>query len=215
MRQSKRPKMKHERHLNPEQEKVGTDVQTQTPAETAPQALTRTPLCIAIDSEGGGIRLLQLMPGGFDDPLDIKLVTSNVNNPEQYHEALSYVWRTGIASQKALLDGVPVAVTPNLDCALRHLRFKVTSRTLWIDALSINQNDVHERNGQVQMMGNIYSSAIGVLGWLGPVDQTDLHLNALECTARCDTVQLRKFEPSGSHTIQLCMQRCCTPKRTR
>lgn len=70
------------------------------------------------------------MPGGFDDPLDTKLVTSNVNNPEQYYEALSYVWGTGIASQKALLDGVPVAVTQNLDCALRHLRFNVTSRTL-------------------------------------------------------------------------------------
>ncbi len=38
---------------------------------------------------------------------------------------------------------------------------------LWIDAISINQNDVPERNSQVELMGDIYTSAVQVIIWLG------------------------------------------------
>ncbi|RDW89512.1 hypothetical protein BP6252_01544 [Coleophoma cylindrospora] len=41
---------------------------------------------------------------------------------------------------------------------------------LWVDALSINQNDTRERSHQVSMMGNIYSSSQMVLVWLGKED---------------------------------------------
>jgi hypothetical protein len=39
---------------------------------------------------------------------------------------------------------------------------------LWVDAICINQEDVLERNHQVQMMRDIYSSADSVAAWLGP-----------------------------------------------
>lgn len=38
---------------------------------------------------------------------------------------------------------------------------------LWIDAISINQNDIPERSKQVSMMGDIYSLSQTVLVWLG------------------------------------------------
>ena len=38
---------------------------------------------------------------------------------------------------------------------------------IWIDALSINQNDSSERNHQVQQMGLIFSRAKNVTSWLG------------------------------------------------
>lgn len=38
----------------------------------------------------------------------------------------------------------------------------------WIDAISINQDDIPERNHQVQMMADIYSNAAFVMVWLGP-----------------------------------------------
>ena len=41
---------------------------------------------------------------------------------------------------------------------------------LWIDAACINQQNVSERNHQVQMMGRIYSNATSVRAWLGPAD---------------------------------------------
>lgn len=47
-----------------------------------------------------------------------------------------------------------------------------TSRNLWIDAVCINQEDIDERNAQVSMMAQIYSSARSSIVWLGPEDET-------------------------------------------
>ena len=38
---------------------------------------------------------------------------------------------------------------------------------MWIDALCINQNDIHERSAQVALMGKIFQQATKVLVWLG------------------------------------------------
>lgn len=39
-------------------------------------------------------------------------------------------------------------------------------RGLWIDAICINQDDIHERGQQVSIMGDIYSRSNGVITWL-------------------------------------------------
>ncbi|KAH7391079.1 heterokaryon incompatibility protein-domain-containing protein [Phaeosphaeria sp. MPI-PUGE-AT-0046c] len=132
-----------------------------------------------IDSENGEIRLLELAPGVFEDEIEINLVHSNLSNSSRSYEALSYVWGTELAPSNALLNGNPTTITSNLDSALRHLRGTIVRRTLWVDALSMNQKDTQERNHQVRMMGKIYSSAQGVIVWLGPVDLADLHLRAV------------------------------------
>jgi hypothetical protein len=56
-------------------------------------------------------------------------------------------------------------------------RLQVYSRELkpgllWIDALFINQTDIHERSHQVNLMSRIYSEAYLVLIWLHP-ESTD------------------------------------------
>jgi hypothetical protein len=38
---------------------------------------------------------------------------------------------------------------------------------MWIDAISINQNDIAEKEMQIMLMKNIYSGAQGVIAWLG------------------------------------------------
>jgi hypothetical protein len=43
----------------------------------------------------------------------------------------------------------------------------MSSQVLWIDALCIDQNTLHEKNVQVAKMGSIYNGAIGVLAWVG------------------------------------------------
>jgi hypothetical protein len=133
-----------------------------------------------IDSENSEIRLLELAPGKFEDDIEICLVPANLNDdPSTQYEALSYVWGTKVSSRRALLNGIPVAITQNLDCALRYLRMKIVTRLLWADALSMNQQDTQERNHQVQIMGKIYSTASGVIVWLGPVEQSDIHMRAI------------------------------------
>ncbi len=42
-----------------------------------------------------------------------------------------------------------------------------TTRTLWVDAVCINQDDVVEKNHQVHLMKDIYGGATRVLVWLG------------------------------------------------
>jgi hypothetical protein len=58
-------------------------------------------------------------------------------------------------------------ITENLYDALRNLRTADTVVPIWIDQLSINQNDMTERASQVQLMGKIYASAEKVVIWLG------------------------------------------------
>ncbi|EON64457.1 hypothetical protein W97_03688 [Coniosporium apollinis CBS 100218] len=57
-------------------------------------------------------------------------------------------------------------VTANLESALRHLRHEDDFRTMWIDAICINQSDTEERTQQVAMMAEIYYNAARVLIWL-------------------------------------------------
>ncbi|KAI9768262.1 MAG: hypothetical protein M1839_004156 [Geoglossum umbratile] len=61
----------------------------------------------------------------------------------------------------------PFHITHNLFLALKHLRLPYNERKLWIDAICINQEDVEERNQQVQIMQQIYWRARRVIVLLG------------------------------------------------
>ncbi|KAJ4138561.1 hypothetical protein NW768_002404 [Fusarium equiseti] len=94
------------------------------------------------------------------------------------YEALSYTWGLEIAtsplSVEAIGDGTEpshrgsLCIGKNLDEALRHLRYPHSSRTMWIDALSIDQSDIEERNHEVKRMGDIFRLATRVVAWMGP-----------------------------------------------
>ncbi|KAF9695608.1 hypothetical protein EKO04_006617 [Ascochyta lentis] len=133
-------------------------------------------LCYTLDSpytplsqEFHEIRLLELKPGSFNDDLVITLRTKRLTRKRPNYDALSYYWCKEKSPRKAAVNGKSMTIGLFLDCALRHLRNKANqTRLLWVDALCINQGDVGERNHQVQLMGNIYSSAHIVHIWLGP-----------------------------------------------
>lgn len=123
----------------------------------------------AIDSSKAEIRIIHLLPGEFDDPISIELVpVSLLSSPPPQYEALSYVWGQEQCQTPALVNGRPVTITKNLDIALRYFRDRSDEKTLWVDAVCINQKDNVEKGPQVQMMGQIYSKAAQVLVWLGP-----------------------------------------------
>ena len=83
------------------------------------------------------------------------------------YEALSYTWDSDALSCTISVNNCPVRVTANLYEALRYLRDRENPRTLWVDALCINQHDMAERSVQVLFMGKIYSSVRRVIIWLG------------------------------------------------
>ncbi|KAI8268418.1 hypothetical protein K4K58_005200 [Colletotrichum sp. SAR11_239] len=91
------------------------------------------------------------------------------------YEALSYVWGDASPSEHILIEEHTVPITTNLHSALVHLRHSSEARTLWVDALCIDQSTHGERNQQVMVMGDIYKSAHQVVVWLGEAAD-DSHL---------------------------------------
>jgi hypothetical protein len=71
-------------------------------------------------------------------------------------------------------------ITENLEIALRHLRRVEMKRTMCIDALCINQEDISERNHQIQLMSGIYATAKETVVWLvQEADGSDSVINVM------------------------------------
>ncbi|PMD19522.1 HET-domain-containing protein [Hyaloscypha hepaticicola] len=123
------------------------------------------------------LRLLFLRPGEEAETIEYRLevfslLGSGVEGSNRLKappfEAVSYEWGTsGFALNSIKLQGERILVRRNLWLALAHLRSKVTTRILWVDALCVNQENLKERNHQVSLMQMIYTQAERVLVWLG------------------------------------------------
>jgi len=113
----------------------------------------------------GNIRILELLPGEFSDPLRCQLRTAALESNPVY-DALSYRWGDPIFTGRIILEDNPFPVTPSLENALRHVRLPHNVRYLWADAVCINQNDDRERGNQVHLMKEIYSRSKTVRVWI-------------------------------------------------
>ncbi|EFX05970.1 het domain containing protein [Grosmannia clavigera kw1407] len=157
---------------------------------------------LALDGARHEIRLLRLQPAAsLASPLRICLIRGSldVDGDLPPYEALSYVWGSLVAMQNSVraemdngsTEAVSIPVTANLDSALRHLRYRTFSRTLWVDALCINQADVEERGMQVHLMRSIYERCTADLAWLGP----DPAVPAIETEAEdAEKAQLKRIK---------------------
>ncbi|KAI1126731.1 heterokaryon incompatibility protein-domain-containing protein [Nemania abortiva] len=113
------------------------------------------------------IRLVVVLPS-TEKHSDIICKLCNSTLTTARYEALSYVWGDPSRRKPVLVNDRPFQATENLESALRNLRYPNRHRVVWIDAMCINQNDVIERNAQVQQMGLVYKNAQRVIVWLGP-----------------------------------------------
>lgn len=101
------------------------------------------------------------------------------------YEALSYAWGRPDGSVNIDINGRGFVITPNLHEALEQLqdcpeRGQEATRTIWVDAICINQKDDGEKSCQVMVMGNIYARASQVLVWLGKSnDLTEIAFDTL------------------------------------
>ena len=85
---------------------------------------------------------------------------------DQY-EALSYVWGDMKARVPIKVGSAMLQIGLNLRHALLAIRLPDASRTIWADALCINQEDLDERKNQVAIMRKLYRNASQTLVWLG------------------------------------------------
>lgn len=118
------------------------------------------------------IRVLELAAGGEEDPIRCTLRTVDLDDLPEY-EAISYCWG-GPPDERSILCGEgTLPITKNLYDALQQFRAPETTRTVWADAICINQEDLAERGQQVPLMGRIYQQCSQCIVWLGIDEQDD------------------------------------------
>jgi hypothetical protein len=136
---------------------------------------------------------LQTLEDATSSPVRCRLsYTSLCDEDRREYHALSYCWEQSEGAKTIIVDGQNVTVTANLEAALRQLRGS-TSVYLWVDALCINQSDVHERATQVSRMGKIYARASCVLAWLGT--GSPAAAAAMTCMKRTEKLEGAKLQP--------------------
>jgi hypothetical protein len=131
---------------------------------------------------------------------------------EPAFEALSYTWGSDetqqvvqvVPLQRSGNRGSQISVRRNVYDALTYLRDCHTPRTLWIDAICINQKDLTERNLQVNRMGDIFHYAQRVVVWLG-LASFDSALALRVLSRMGDQVEYSKSQflfPAPDHMVQ-------------
>ncbi|CAK7213087.1 hypothetical protein SBRCBS47491_001683 [Sporothrix bragantina] len=120
------------------------------------------------------IRLLELYPGSGDDEIRVELYSAPIDRLPPF-EAISYCWGDATQSQTILCNDTPLVITTSLYGALKRFRPEpgpdAKSRTIWADAICIQQTDLVEKACQVMHMPQVYSQAWRVLVWLGEEDE--------------------------------------------
>ncbi|KAL1622801.1 hypothetical protein SLS54_004821 [Diplodia seriata] len=119
-------------------------------------------------------RLLIIQPGELESDIHCTLHHVRFSEAPEY-EALSYTW--GSKEKPRRIDcgeGCELAVTENCFNAIKRLRWIDWPRTVWIDAVCIDQENDPERGHQVRNMPSIYKQATRVIVYLGEAaDESD------------------------------------------
>lgn len=108
-------------------------------------------------SELSKIRAMTLFPWSFESPIVVSLLTIALHEISTLYpplDALSYAWgplndRFYFTVKEDGPRNIKLSITESLGEGLRHLLDSSASRTLWIDALCINQPDLDELGSQV------------------------------------------------------------------
>jgi hypothetical protein len=111
-------------------------------------------------------RLLLLQPSiDSNQPLECFCCPYDMDTAPSY-EALSYVWGTPDPSTDITIqcNGETIVVGNNLAGALKRLRLTNSTRTMWVDAICINQVDNEEKSYQVYLFVCNQSDGV-VRGW--------------------------------------------------
>lgn len=159
------------RHTGGKQRKLGgSSFHTESGNNTAGagEDSTKSQLYVYEPLAEDTIRVLHLEPGRFGTPLIGRLEQVSMDDGGLQYEAISYVWGPIILPHELHVpEAGTVRITESLFEALQHIRLEHNLRTLWADAICIDQRNDRERSGQVLIMDCIFLHASKVLAWLG------------------------------------------------
>lgn len=126
------------------------------------------------------VRMLVLEPADdFESPLRCSVIqrrrdSQSLSASGCEYSAVSYTWGDNAFSHRLFVRHASDAqswhclhITASVDSLLRYLRVPYKTRTFWIDAICLNQQDETEKTQQIPLMGRIYSDAKRVHIWLG------------------------------------------------
>jgi len=142
------------------------------------------------------IRLFNVKPGKPQDPLSLELFIVELRHHPHF-EALSYVWGDSSDDIRVTCNDTSMPVKVNLHDALKRIRYPDKNRTLWADAICINQGSTKERSHHVSFMRLIYEAADRVLIDVGP----DLHGSAVLVVSLLQ--QTRHFIAQDDSTLKI------------
>ncbi|GMG52749.1 unnamed protein product [Aspergillus oryzae var. brunneus] len=134
-------------------------------------------------TEEGEIRLLKIYPETDGDGEICCDIFNICLKDHPSYIALSYTWgaptpeafvrgATSVPDHHVKCNGDFIYITKNLHDFFIRVRDdrKLYTRSFWVDAVCINQEDELERASQVGFMASIYRSADMVISWLGEQD---------------------------------------------
>ncbi|KAF8146506.1 heterokaryon incompatibility protein-domain-containing protein [Mycena galopus ATCC 62051] len=129
----------------------------------------------ALQDAQRSIRLVSVLPPTWDRLLRCTVQEVSLDSPTLEYEALSYTWYVDRdfgkpcegTKQIIICNEGTLLISENLHDCLLQLRDLERSLPIWIDAISINQEDKDEKSAQVRIMGDIYGGAKSVFVWLG------------------------------------------------
>jgi hypothetical protein len=154
------------------------------------------------------IRLLTILPGETNEDLCCILKHVDIDAAKSLkYEALSYRWEESPETPQTIwIDGCTFVVSHSLFVAMSSLRSSKLSRSIWIDAISINQANDDDRDDekkfQISLMGKIYHLAYEVVIWLGPADEDSDRVMDIIASSDVEAMQSLEFA-DGFHKLLL------------
>ena len=118
-----------------------------------------------ISLSGDVFRLLEILPGRPSEPIQCNLIHCSQGTAQ--YSCLSYMRGDPLPLRAILINQKRFLVRQNLFAFLGAARAKKMRQLFWIDAVCIDQENLKERNHQVQQMSRIYKEAQEVIIWPG------------------------------------------------
>ncbi|KAM0420550.1 hypothetical protein ACHAPT_011719 [Fusarium lateritium] len=154
------------------------------------------------------LRLLEILPSEDNSAtIQVTFSTRPFEDARGNFIPFSYVWGDPKDTETISINGIPKKVTKNLADFLRQTRALLPDilakahwekpALFWADAICINQDDIDERNHQVQLMKDIYSSAPTALTWLGHTENASLAAKLLDALG--EWLDACKVASPGAH----------------
>jgi hypothetical protein len=144
--------------------------------------VTQTPEWdIKIKSPCTAVQLLHIKPGFADEPIECMLEWYDLASLSSVpYTAISYAWGTDNLTNDIVVDNKRVSITKSAYAVLAAMRSYSSPKTIWIDAICINQTREVEKKRQIPLMTVIYESSNEVMVWLGPSVNAHLATGSVE-----------------------------------